>query len=261
MKMTQDFEQKIKTALQEECGTICISDEVKQKIEEEISLSQEEKEMKHFGIKRVVLGVAAACLLVSGGVCASKTAGFRSSMNLLGFAEYASYDKLAEAEQKLGYEVDCVEQFANGYAYAGGNIHEVEALDEQGNTTYTMQQLALEYDKKGEPDISLYVEKPVETLEQGKEADAVRESGNKTLEYRVYTYKFVPADYELTEEDKANEARNDYFISYGSSEVEIKIYHTVTWYAEGIYYNLMGFDLNLSPEEMLDMAEEILSVQ
>ncbi len=29
--------------------------------------------MKHFGIKRVVLGVVAACLLVSGGVCASKT--------------------------------------------------------------------------------------------------------------------------------------------------------------------------------------------
>lgn len=261
MKMAEDWEKRIKTALQEESADMVITDTIKKRIDAEIYQRKEEKNMKHFGMKRVVIGVAAACLLLSGGVYASKTAGFRSSMSALGFAQYASFEKLEKAEQELGYEVDCVEAFSNGYHYAGGNIHEVDAIDEDGNTTYTTKQLTLEYEKEGEPGIALYIEKPVEIIADEKQADAVRWCGDVKAEYKLYTYKFVPGDYELTPEDEENQARDDYYISYGSSEVEIQLDHTVTWEKEGISYHLMGFDLNLTPEEMLTMAEEIIQAK
>jgi hypothetical protein len=71
----------------------------------------------------------------------------------------------------------------------------------------------------------------------------------------------VPADYELTEEDIANQAKDNYYISYGSDEVEITQSTGVTWTKDGVSYNLAGMDLNLTGDEMFDMAEEILGAR
>ena len=259
MKMAQDFEQKIKTALQEECGSILVSNQMKQKIDEEIYQNQEEKRMKHFNMRRVVIGVAVACLFLTGaGYAVGKTEGFKSSLDFTKYRKYDSFEKIAEAEEKLGYEVDCVEQFSNGYTFVGAEKQGVDAMDENGKTTYTFEQLVIEYQKADEPEISLYIEKPIETFEDTKTPDAVRECEGITVEYDLYTYKCVPTDYELTEEDMANENRDDYFISVGSDEVEISMLSSVTWEKEGISYNLLGFDLTITPEEMLAMAEEII---
>ena len=65
----------------------------------------------------------------------------------------------------------------------------------------------------------------------------------------------------LTEEDKAGEARGDFYISVGSQEVEIHQNQTVTWDKDGVHYQLLGFDLSLNAEEMLDMAEEIIGTK
>ena len=35
----------------------------------------------------------------------------------------------------------------------------------------------------------------------------------------------------------------------------------VTWEKDGVYYNLSGFDLNLSSDELFDMAEEVMGTK
>ncbi|MDD3142290.1 MAG: signal peptide protein, partial [Lachnospiraceae bacterium] len=75
------------------------------------------------------------------------------------------------------------------------------------------------------------------------------------------TYKIVPPDYELTEEDKQNQLREDYFISYGSSEVYTQEASNVVWVQDGVTYDLLGFDVDVSADEMMQMAQEIIQQQ
>ncbi|MDD6812468.1 MAG: hypothetical protein PUD93_11510 [Lachnospiraceae bacterium] len=256
MKTTLKLEQKIETALQEECRNIGVSEELKQKIDRAIEQKQEEKTMKHFSTKKVVIGVAAACLLVSSMAFAGKTVALRSGTNLMDM--YTSYDQMREAEEKLGSDVNYVEKFANGYYFERASVDPTEAVDEAGNVLYSYQDMMIHYIKGGAPSISLSICKPVEEFENTKTPNATRDCDGITLRYDVYTYKFVPVDYELTEEDMENEKRDDYYISYGSSEVEIQQAHNVTWEMDGMHYNLFGFDVELTPDEMMDMAEEII---
>ena len=65
--------------------------------------------------------------------------------------------------------------------------------------------------------------------------------------------------YELTEEDKINQQKENYNISVGTDQVEIQRVTHVMWKKNGISYDLFGYDLDLSAEEMLDMAEEVLN--
>lgn len=92
-------------------------------------------------------------------------------------------------------------------------------------------------------------------------ADATRVCGDITVYYDSITNKQVPPDYVMTEEDKAGEAKGDFYISVGSQEVETHQNQSVTWDKDGVRYQILGFDLNLGAEEMFDMAEEIIGTK
>ena len=73
---------------------------------------------------------------------------------------------------------------------------------------------------------------------------------------------FVPADYVPTEEEKERDQNDpDFSISYGSDEKETLIYRGVTFRKEGLQYDLYAMNTDLSSEEMMDMAAEIVSPQ
>lgn len=258
MRMKYDFEQNIKNVLEIECQDITASRSLKERIDTEIVSNQKEAgTMKHLSVKKLVIGVAAVCLLVGGGAFAAGHAVGFSSSTFLGDA-YTSYDDMDKAEEELGYAVDSVETFDNGYQFDRMFVHGVDAWDEDGNKAYTFQEMNINYEKNGEPHMYLAIHKPVEAIEREKTPDATRDCGDITLYYDEYTYKFVPPSYELTEEDKMNEEKDNYYISYGSAEVEIQKSQNLTWEKDGIHYNLAGFDLNLNADEMFDMAEQII---
>jgi hypothetical protein len=166
-----------------------------------------------------------------------------------------------KAQKKLGYAVDSVETFYNGYTFENMYVSDVDGWDEDGNKAYTYKEMLINYEKDGNHSLYLAICRPVEEEQKTKTPDATRTCGDITLSYDMYTYKFVPADYELTEEDIANQAKDNYYISYGSDEVEITQSTGVTWTKDGISYNLAGMDLDLTGDEMFDMAEEILDAQ
>lgn len=261
MRAEQDFGSRIKEALEKECDGISASEQLKCRIDEMIcssicAKSSAEMEVKHMSMKKIVILVA-ACLLVSGiTVVAGKTA--RIGVQGSEAPEYTDYAELGKAEEKLGYTVDSVEQFTNGYSFAGVQINELKAYGEENNELYSIPSMQISYTKDGK-DMELYIQQRVEEVVIAKQPNAVRACGDVSVRFDEYTYKFVPASYELTEEDKVNEQKDDYFISYGSDDIEIRKAVDVRWEKDGLYYELIGFDLDMDGEEALDMAEEILT--
>ncbi len=266
---------KIKTALDMRCAGISASEALKWRIDDELGrqksgeilpltlpaekenfMKNAEKKRFHMSGKKFVIGVAAACLLISGAAAAGKTAYYRSSFGPN--HKYKSYADLNKAEGRLGYSVDAVENFDNGYTFREIVVDKTDAVDENGNKLYDFPEMWIYYEKEGNK-VSLIIDKPLETGERAKVPDLTAQCGDIDLRYDEYTYKFVPPGYELTAEDEANMERDDYYISEGSETVEMQIAKHVTWEKNGAHYNLMAMGVDsLTGEEMLEMAEEIL---
>ena len=261
MKKREVWEEKLKDVLALECDGITASRALKDRIDEKILESQKEAgNMKKFSMKKLVIGVAVGCLLVSGGVFAAGRVVSLSTHSYLWDA-YRSYGDMNKAQAKLGYSTDTVEEFSNGYQFDQMFVDDVNGTDADGNVIYTYKNLMISYKKNGEPSVWLGAEKPVEPSVRSGEPEATRQVEGITLYYDATTYKFVPPSYELTDEDQVNLEKDDFTISYGASEVEIQKSSNVTWEKEGIHYNLSGFDLSLSADEMFDMVEEIMGIK
>lgn len=83
------------------------------------------------------------------------------------------------------------------------------------------------------------------------------------IKYKAYMTKVVPHDYQLTEQDKTDQASGKYMFSYGSKNIEILHVQFVRWEYDGIGYMLieMNSDNKIEKEELADMAEEMISFQ
>ena len=220
MRAEEDFSSRIRTALQKECSNISASEGLKSRIDETICKKQEENSMKHLSAKKICISVAAACLLVSGiTVFAGGASYFVSSSGME--PEYTDYQDMSKAEKELGYAVDSVERFANGYVFDGVSVESIDSYTQETGKTYSIPALDVRYRKDGNL-IDLRANKKVENGMDGtevKQPDVVRTCGDTTLRYDEYTDKIVPASYELTQEDMINEQRDDYNIVYMSVAV------------------------------------------
>lgn len=260
MKTRDSWEEKIKDVLTLECDGLTASQDLKDRIDEEILRSQEAGHMKHLSVKKLIIGVAACCLLISGGAfAAGKVVSVSSHSDWRDGC--SSYSGMEQQQKKLGYAVDSVEQFSNGYQFEKAVVGEAQGKDQDKNTMCTYKFMSIVYARGAEPTVSLYIEKPVAAIARTNPADETRICGDIILNYDSATHKFVPPNYELTEEDKVNQEKNDYFIAYGSDKVEIQKSAAVEWTKDGIRYQLIGFDLNLSADEMFDMAEEVMGTK
>lgn len=257
-KMTeQDFEGKVRETLRQECEGISASESLKRRIDEQINTRQEEKSMTRISIKKVAVGVAAACLLISGVTFAGYPSTWVSGSPSM--PEYESYGEMGKAEEKLGYAVDYVESFGNGYTFAGASIDKSQALDESGNVLYEYDEMDIQYKKAGEGTISLICNNR-EGVPQ-KEPDVVKMCGNVQLAYDVYENHFITTDYVITERDKKLMEKENIIYSVGTDTNEVRTLQTLRWEKDGIYYELFGFDISLGADDMFTMAEEMINAQ
>ena len=221
MHIEQNFDNRIEAALNKGCDGISASEDLKRRIDETIREQQEGNDMKHISVKKLCVGVAAACLLVSGvTVFAGRTDFFVSGSATE--PEYMDYRDMEKAQKELGYGVDSVEQFANGYAFEGVSVESITACSEENGKMYSIPSMDVRYRKDGK-EIDLNINEMAGTAMSGilsREPDATRTCGDITLRYDEYTNKIVPDGYELTEEDKINEQRDNYNIIYMSATVK-----------------------------------------
>ena len=252
----ENMDKRIRETLQKSCDDIFASPKLKQKIDESISL-KEKKGMKAISMKKVVIGVAAACLLLSGAVFAGHTAYMAAGVPSM--PEYESYAQIGEAETRLGYAADHVETFRNGYSFAGASIGTDYAYDENGQRLYSYEEMDIDYKKEGEPSLSLVIEKPVENQYGDIVPEAVRTCDGITIKYWKVEFSVVDTDYVVTKKELEEMKDTDISIEWNENTAETS--HHVMWEKDGICYILFGSDVTLSPDEMMDMAEEIIMAE
>ena len=275
MKANNNLDQKIREAFRLQEEGLAVSDALKERIDKDVSAetfgqkvpeirSIKQKGGNHMKInmKRVGVGIAAACLMVSGLAFAGEVKGWRSHTSLLE-PSYENYEQMDAAETKFGHTVDRVEEFDNGYSFEEARISKMDAYDESGHTVITVDQLWIDYNKDGGKDLCLVIEadKGVNSVQLEKAPDASKEIEGVTVRFDIYTYKFVPVNYELTPEDEANLERDDYTISYGADRVEIRQNESLLWEKDGIIYNLFGWNTSMSSEDFFQMAEELITAE
>lgn len=262
MKKTENI---ISNALKFHADAIEASPVMKEKIDQAILkqntvFKKERSTSMKWNFKKVAVAALGVCLL-TGGVCyaGSKVAYYASVGNTDDYQ--ASFSALSSLEEEAGINVSVVETFANGYTFDSAATNNTSAYSEEDQELFEFQEIVIRYKNGDLPGISVYAEDAVYLGDEETIPDMVRECDGIEIRYVSYVNKFVPADYELTDEDKANMENPNFNLAYGASEVEIKQGMFVNWEKDGVHYNMLGFDLPLSAEEMLDMAEEMIRAE
>lgn len=257
----QMVDDEIRESFRNEVRDIKASSELKWKIDEQIKKSNQREKgiMKKWHLnKKVAIAIAIAVFASTACFAAGKAVGVVS----VGHPDWLcySYDKLDKAEKKLGFNVQAIEEFSNGYKFENIDVCQNKELDENDNVVGKYQEADMKYVKEGKPNVSIYVEK-TKNNNDTREPNATRTYAENTLAYYLTHYKSVPVDYELTEEDQANLEREDYQIGVGSDEVEENQVHSVHWEMGELSYNLMVFDTDMTSDELFDMAQEVIDTK
>ena len=170
--------------------------------------------------------------------------------------EYKSLPTAQQVKKDIGYDAVLIGEFENGYAFKDGSIVNNNLADEDGNSVEKFKSVSFDYEKNGDTVI----------FSQDKFNSKIDMDGNviKTVDgtdiyYYSYTNKIVPADYKMTDEDKKAETDGELVFSSGSSDVRISEVQSVTWVKDNIQYQLMQMDGALSRDELVEMAEEVIS--
>lgn len=243
-----EFENGYKTAVNE----LQPSSELMNKL-----YKHEEKNIMKFSKKKMVVLAAVACLLIgSTAAAAGQIATYRSWSSPAD--AITSYEKAMEKAGENDIAASIPESLPNGYTFKSASIGSMEALDENGNAVGKAKQLDVRYSKEGEQELTLCVNPIFETASFEEGTTCKNINGIDVYRFDT-TYKFVPVDYELTEEDKANIERPDYEISYGSDEVEIMRSNSVYFEMDGKCYDCFCWDGNMSDEEWYAIAEAIIN--
>lgn len=254
----EHIDQEIKDALYSQALRYQVPDKEQTVVMERIrkaaaKKNKEEHQMKSRHVKRAIVLAAAAVALI-GTVCmaAGKAKIFYGSSS----PENASknFSDLTAYEEEVQVSTNAVERFSNGYQFLEMNTSHREDRDEEDRTLREYESIQITYEKDGTK-VNYYVSPGLGDIQEG--AAEVLEEDGQTYFYHEMTNKFVPADYEPTEEELAQVEAGTLNIGYGSDQVEVKVSGSIYWQKDGCTYSLFGFDTGMAAQEFLQMAQEV----
>ena len=220
--------------------------------------------IEHMKRKRIFTIALAAALILALGAAAYAISGIPRSTgthHMPRVEEYTSLSDLPKIEKDVGYPVTAPERFSNGYAFKGLRVNGQAVFGEDNEVLREYYGVSVTYTKDGERDLYLELS-PVLRLEGGtppREPSERRELNGVELRLNLDHYKFVPADYEKTQEDLANEAAGHYFLSYGEVEIQEREIASVEFELGDVVYLLMDMDADAAALDTLArMAQEVI---
>lgn len=169
--------------------------------------------------------------------------------------DYKSLPTAQQVKKDIGYEPVLIDTFENGYTFKNGSIINNNFADENGNSVEKFKSVSFDYEKDGD---TVIFSQDKFNSKMELEGDVVTTIKGTDIYYYGYTNKSVPADYNLTDEDKNAEANGELVFSYGSASVKISEVQSITWVKDGMQYQLLQINGKLSADELVKMAEEIL---
>lgn len=220
-----------------------------------IKAGKENKRMK-FNRRKVAVAAAIACMAMGTTVyAAGHISSYISSSDVRN--QNTDYSSTCEIAEEKGISTAIPETLSSGYSFEYSNVGDLKGLDDDGNTVAAGEQFVVTYAKPECPEISLFIEPVMEAVDYSSFRESKDILGT-TVYYSRDTYKFVPADYELTEEDQKNMEQPNYYISYGSDKVEVQTCDNVIFEMDGKRYTLLGFDNDMTADEWYDMAGDLI---
>ena len=206
--------------------------------------------------KRVVAVAAVAAIAVTGAFAAGGLGGI--------FSQGRSDQRLS-LEQTQTHLADAgaaltLPDKIGDYTFSYGSDVDTTAQNDMGETekiaevdaTYTKD--GVELNLSAHRSYSVFTEDEMENPVPAVTAEV----NGVTLTYRDAHYRFVPPDYEESDEEKQQEKDGALVISYGSEEVEDKNFQSVLWEQDGATYLLSGFDTGLDAQAMFALATELI---
>ena len=211
---------------------------------------------KSFGKKFAVVVAAVAAISVTA-VGAGKIVSMSSSRNIHDAVD--TVEKTEEQAKDAGIDINIIDKFDNGYTFKEGYVGDVDHWDESGSKVATTKNLSVTY-VLGDASVYLDADQKNDELEY---VDYVLEENYDGTD--IYTYewtnKFVPDDYEMTEQDKIDEAEGKVVFSYGSDEVEVNEIKTVKFVKDNTQVTLMDMDSNVDMGELVNMLKTVIDAQ
>ena len=226
------------------------------RIMEKIRCTEKERmEKKGMSKKKILVIALAATMLLGVTVMAASgiiTNWYSSSTSK---PEYTRLPTQEQCKKDVGYEAILTERFSNGYIFKSGDVVSNQLEDSDGNTAEAFKSSCFYYEK-AEDKVIFSQDRYTSPIPPS--GDVAAKAGETDIFYNAYRNKFVPGDYQLTEEDKKAEETGQLVFSYGTEDVEIIDVQAVSWSDGNMHYELMQMDGKLSKAELIEMAKEII---
>lgn len=258
MRNTKLFDEDIKETLLSVSNQVEASDQLRLRVNHAMQ-QQTQKEgflmKKRFPLKSAAILVAILCLTTVIAFAATRVSQYIGSSPSK--PTYTSFPTEQELQKDLGFVPNGVDAFSNGYTFHEAVIGSVSPVGDDGKKMGDFKEIHYTYvfDKENKVNLSAHKKLPGETSDPKTTNTDYK---GITLSYSSQKYKFVPADYKLTEEDKKAKESGEVMFSYGSNAVENSVIQFVVWTDNGISYNLMASDSNLNQADLTAMAKEIV---
>lgn len=217
------------------------------------------KRIKRFKVIRVAAVAAALVLTVSAvSFASSGILGMRNSHSWK-FPTYTSVPSTERLQKDVGISPKVLESFSNGYKFKNAYICHDTDEDVDGNVMEKYKSVSCRY-SKDDKEFSISVDAAKAGLGMNS-AETAETYNGVDIKYYGYTNKFVPGNYQLTEQDKADKASGKYVFSYGSDDIEIHEVQITAWVHNGLNHVICAMDSDLTKEELLQTAKEFIDYQ
>lgn len=262
--MKREADERISDWFRNEAEQISAPADMKTDIDRRITEIERSGHMKKFSVKKVVLVAAAVALIGSMTVAAAGKLALTTTHSDIRDA-VKDYGALAEMEAEIGFAFPAVEEFSNGFRFVCAVPNDQSDCDEDGNVLSSYKGVGLTY-TDGAQNVSVYISQNragVGQAEDSQEASPVwkGEKAGISMNVTKTMYKVVPPNYEMTQEDLAAQENGSVVFAYGSDEVEERVSYNCIFEKDGLLFDLLGFDLTMEPEQLAEMAAELVTAE
>lgn len=229
---------------------------------------KEKGKMKKFTFKKGLIIAAAAVLILGSAAVATQGTTRVISSSSWAFPTYKEIPSAEKLEKDIGITPKVLPEFSNGYTFENATKvdNAIENLVDGSKRVVVVENgkeqkfksLSIRY-KNGDDKITLDAESSDFDIE--KKAQEAEIYNGISIGYTAFTNKFVPGDYQQTEQDIKDESEGKYVFSYGTDDIEIHEVQGVTWIQNGIKYHINAMDSPLNEQELIDIAKEIIDFQ
>ena len=171
-------------------------------------------------------------------------------------SQFSDMDKIMD---KAGFQMDVKETFHNGFTFDKVYVEDTRGLDENDREVLKYKEVQVNYRNADGIRLCLFAHPDIEEIPASESPVAqTAQIGGVTVSYYRDHYKFVPANYELSEAEKQWEAIPGNYISYGTDAVEETDVAFACWEKDGLRYTIMDSGAKVTPQTLFAMAKELM---